>query len=169
MPKKPHAPRFNKSAGDRQVEAIIRLLVVWPQATTAVIEQYVTDQCNAVLTRAALQEAKKSLGLLDPAYTQHSVEKRAVVRYATLNLLNSQGPYSQKRSRVLAHVSHCLREQFDEGTNPHLLKNWVDEVLNSLGGEQYDKQKLHQLAEDARDELRRLGILDTASGQRELL
>lgn len=158
-----------KSIGyDRQVQEVIKLLIIWPMANYSTIQKYIEDTLEVTPTRVCIQEAKKELGLAEPNYEEKTREKRLVARYIMHSLVASYGLGGRTEAQFVSQTHKSIKAKFNEDTNHRLLQGWVKEVLTELNGKPLSDYP--SLVEQAKAELSELKILKEGdSRQMELL
>lgn len=153
----------------KQVSEIQRLLLVWPTAPAKAVEQFVEDTLGVTLTRVCLQEAKETLGLHKPEYTENTVKKKALAEYAVCNLARFYGVAGLSEDQYCSRVTKTLKACFGETTHGRLIKQWVTEQLVILKPSIQNPSLLHESLAVAKDKIESLGIHELATNQLELL
>jgi hypothetical protein len=150
MTKRDGQPR---ETSDKQVEELIKLLIIWPQVTGKVCQKYLYTKLGVKMTRSALQTARARLGLSVPEHTELTIKKQAFTRLA-LAAYTSQYGALVTREEARREVRKQVRDHFDEDVNTILLNIWIDDGLVEL-----QQRGCPDVMHEATEELKRLGIL----------
>lgn len=153
----------------QQKHAIERLLLIWPSCPVKVIEQFVLDKLGVSMTRACLQEAKEELCLHTPEFSENTLKKKAYADWQLMELVQQHGLLGLSEDALLSKISKALEEQFKEKTHGRFIRRWISDKMNELKIFIDKPDEYSDILKEAKQELKKLGLGEAATGQVELL
>jgi hypothetical protein len=148
----------------KQVEKLVVLLKIWPQASAKNAEEYIQDTLETKMTRAAFQQARYKLGLATPDHTEDTIKKQAYARLVLAGIVANNG-VQVNPDEARKEVRKQLKDKFGSDTNTVLLNEWIEVDLKELSERDYKtvtmeaKAKLHELGVQGKDDGRQTQLL----------
>jgi hypothetical protein len=130
-------PRRKRDSTERQVIELITLLKLWPTVPDKSAKEFVLHTCGIKMTRSAMQEAKRRVGLLTPEHTEQTIKKAKFARLALAAFVRSLGTVPEF-TEARAHVRAQLRKRFKQDTNTILLNSWIEDGLKAIADRGYE-------------------------------
>lgn len=153
----------------KQTQEITRLLSVWNDCPTSVIEKFVEAKFDVSLTRRCLQEAKDHLGLHQPEYSENTIHKKTFAEYVMYQLASQFGVAGLTEEQFAGKIGRALNEKFEERTHTRMVRDWVHEFMQLLKPYALHPARIVELLAIAKEKVSSTGLLTKATGQHELL
>lgn len=132
------------SSADLQIEALMKMLEVWPNCPSFVLDAYIMDKFETTVTEACLQEARKRLSLRQPEYTDKTALKKAYAELYIANLVQMYGVSGISEKEFFTQTNKALYDHYGERINTVLLKSWTEDTLKMFASLQVAEYKTKQ-------------------------
>ena len=131
---------------EEQRKQIYKLLKVWPQASTVIVNKFTKDVLGVKAAPICLEEARQELGISVTEHSETFELKKLVAEQVAYAMIRSFGVTGLKESQFSGEVSAKLKEVFEENTNHKLINQWTKGCL-----ERAANQSLEEILETSKD------------------